>query len=75
MCTYVLSNMYIIYCYNNEMINLFKSHEVVITMITEDSDASHVHFTECYSVSVNPLAAGAAYIRVFIFYYHIKYNF
>ena len=23
----------------------------------------------------NPLAAGAAYLRVFIFYYHIKYHF
>ena len=24
---------------------------------------------------VNPLTVGAAYIRVFIFYYHIKYHF
>ena len=24
---------------------------------------------------INPLTAGAAYIRVFIFYYHIKYHF
>ena len=23
---------------------------------------------------LNPLSAGAAYIRVFIFYYHIKYH-
>ena len=23
---------------------------------------------------INPLTAGAAYIRVFIFYYHIKYH-
>ena len=25
-------------------------------------------------ISINPLTAGAAYIRVFIFYYHIKYH-
>ena len=25
-------------------------------------------------LSLNPLTAGAAYIRVFIFYYHIKYH-
>ena len=25
-------------------------------------------------ISLNPLTAGAAYIRVFIFYYHIKYH-
>ena len=24
--------------------------------------------------NINPLTAGAAYIRVFIFYYHIKYH-
>ena len=27
----------------------------------------------CYSTT-NPLTAGAAYIRVLIFYYHIKYH-
>ena len=27
-----------------------------------------------YHLHFNPLTAGAAYIRVFIFYYHIKYH-
>ena len=25
-------------------------------------------------ININPLTAGAAYIRVFIFYWHIQYN-
>ena len=28
----------------------------------------------CDSININPLIAGAAYIRVFIFYQHIKYH-
>ena len=28
----------------------------------------------CDSISINSLTAGAAYIRVFIFYQHIKYH-
>ena len=28
----------------------------------------------CESLKLNPLTAGAAYIRVFIFYYHIRYH-
>ena len=27
-----------------------------------------------YWMNINPLTAGAAYIRVFIFYWHIKYH-
>ena len=29
---------------------------------------------QCPGAVVNPLPAGAAYIRVFIFYWHIKYH-
>ena len=28
----------------------------------------------CMEAAFNPLTAGAAYIRVFAFYYHIKYH-
>ena len=32
------------------------------------------NITNIIQYPVNPLTAGAAYIRVFIFYYHIKYH-
>ena len=34
----------------------------------------HVHITIIYYGHINPLTAGVAYIRVFIFYKHIKYH-
>ena len=35
----------------------------------------YLHFIDVkYEWSINPLTAGAAYIRVFVFYQHIKYH-
>ena len=52
-----------------------------VTELPFEQRSNHSRFDKKYNImfqnqiwTLNPLTAGVAYIRVFIFYWHIKYN-
>ena len=50
----------------------WKAHQAAFKSAGDCRTASILYTTIC--ISVNPLTAGAAYIRVYIYYLHIKYH-